>query len=114
VVRAPNDSFRSGRGDASSPHIPDLELSGRREIAQAILERNNRRRRKNMTTAPALDWEQILSELGPAFARRAAAYDGSDGFVAENYAEMPRRGCVLHWYPKNSAAAAFRIARSAT
>ncbi len=33
-------------------------------------------------------WKQILATLGPAFAERAATYDGSDGFVAENYAEM--------------------------
>jgi alkylation response protein AidB-like acyl-CoA dehydrogenase len=42
----------------------------------------------NMPTAIALDWKQILAELGPRFAERAAAYDDSDGFVAENYAEM--------------------------
>ncbi len=41
-----------------------------------------------MTTAHAPDWKQILAALGPAFAERAATYDGSDGFVAENYAEM--------------------------
>jgi len=41
-----------------------------------------------MTTASAPDWKQILAALGPAFAERAATYDGSDGFVAENYAEM--------------------------
>ena len=41
-----------------------------------------------MTTALALDWKQTLADLGPAFAERAAAYDRSDGFVAENYAEM--------------------------
>lgn len=41
-----------------------------------------------MTTTLALDWKQTLVDLGPAFAERAAAYDQSDGFVAENYAEM--------------------------
>jgi acyl-CoA dehydrogenase len=41
-----------------------------------------------MTTAPAPDWKQTLAALGPAFAERAATYDGSDGFVAENYADM--------------------------
>ncbi|MGD1095918.1 MAG: acyl-CoA dehydrogenase family protein [Bryobacteraceae bacterium] len=41
-----------------------------------------------MTTALDLDWKQTLADLGPAFAERAAAYDRSDGFVAENYAEM--------------------------
>jgi acyl-CoA dehydrogenase len=41
-----------------------------------------------MTTIPALNWKEILASLGPAFAGRAAAYDGADAFVAENYAEM--------------------------
>lgn len=41
-----------------------------------------------MTTGPGLNWKQILASLGPAFAGRAAAYDGADAFVAENYAEM--------------------------
>ena len=33
-------------------------------------------------------WKKVLSELGPKFAKRAAEYDSSDEFVAENYAEM--------------------------
>jgi alkylation response protein AidB-like acyl-CoA dehydrogenase len=41
-----------------------------------------------MTTAIALDWKQALADLGPVFAQRAADYDSSDGFVAENYAAM--------------------------
>jgi alkylation response protein AidB-like acyl-CoA dehydrogenase len=41
-----------------------------------------------MTTACALDWKQALADLGPAFAERAAGYDASDDFVAQNYAEM--------------------------
>ncbi len=41
-----------------------------------------------MTTAVSLNWKQTLAELGPVFAERAAAYDGSDSFVAENYAQM--------------------------
>lgn len=41
-----------------------------------------------MTTVSALDWRHALGELGPAFAARAASYDGSDGFVGENYAQM--------------------------
>jgi len=41
-----------------------------------------------MTTVSALDWKQVLSELGPAFAARAASYDDADGFVADNYAQM--------------------------
>jgi acyl-CoA dehydrogenase len=41
-----------------------------------------------MPTTLALDWKLTLADLGPAFAERAAAYDRSDGFVAENYAAM--------------------------
>jgi alkylation response protein AidB-like acyl-CoA dehydrogenase len=41
-----------------------------------------------MLTGSALDWPQTLAELGPVFAERAAAYDESDGFIAENYTEM--------------------------
>jgi acyl-CoA dehydrogenase len=41
-----------------------------------------------MTTVVSLDWKQTLAELGPTFAERAAVYDGSDSFVAENYAQM--------------------------
>ena len=37
---------------------------------------------------PVLDWKQRLAELGPAFQKRAAEYDVSDSFVAENYREM--------------------------
>lgn len=41
-----------------------------------------------MTPHHALDWNQTLADLGPAFAERAAVYDSSDGFVAENYSDM--------------------------
>jgi len=41
-----------------------------------------------MPTAIALDWKQALADLGPVFAQRAADYDSSDAFVAENYAAM--------------------------
>ena len=34
------------------------------------------------------DWKKVLSTLAPSFSERAAAYDNSDEFVAENYAEM--------------------------
>jgi acyl-CoA dehydrogenase len=37
---------------------------------------------------PVGDWRKVLNELGPGFAKRAAEYDNSDEFVAENYAEM--------------------------
>ena len=41
-----------------------------------------------MSTIPVSNWNQILASLGPAFANRAAANDGADAFVAENYGEM--------------------------
>jgi alkylation response protein AidB-like acyl-CoA dehydrogenase len=41
-----------------------------------------------MTTGPAVDWKENLARLAPAFAERAAAYDDSDAFVAENYADI--------------------------
>jgi alkylation response protein AidB-like acyl-CoA dehydrogenase len=41
-----------------------------------------------MTTGPAVDWKENLARLGPAFAERAGAYDDTDAFVAENYADI--------------------------
>jgi alkylation response protein AidB-like acyl-CoA dehydrogenase len=41
-----------------------------------------------MTAGPAVDWKENLARLAPAFAERAAAYDDSDAFVAENYADI--------------------------
>jgi alkylation response protein AidB-like acyl-CoA dehydrogenase len=34
------------------------------------------------------DWKRVVAELGSVFAERAAAYDGTDTFVAENYADI--------------------------
>ena len=39
-------------------------------------------------TGPAPDWKKAVAELASVFAERAAAYDGTDTFVAENYADM--------------------------
>ena len=41
-----------------------------------------------MASAAMPDRKQRLSDLGPVFEQRAAEYDRSDGFVAENYREM--------------------------
>jgi alkylation response protein AidB-like acyl-CoA dehydrogenase len=41
-----------------------------------------------MTTGPAVDWKEKLARFAPAFAERAAAYDETDAFVAENYADI--------------------------
>ena len=41
-----------------------------------------------MTPALAPELQQTLARLGPTFAERATRYDGSDSFVAENYADM--------------------------
>ena len=45
-----------------------------------------------MTTALALDWKQALAALGPTFAERAAKYDDTDTFVAENFTELREAG----------------------
>ena len=42
-------------------------------------------------TAAAQHWKEAVAELGSVFAERAAAYDGADTFVAENYADMRAR-----------------------
>jgi alkylation response protein AidB-like acyl-CoA dehydrogenase len=42
----------------------------------------------DMMTGPARDWEEVLATLGPIFCERAAKYDSTDAFVAENYADM--------------------------
>jgi alkylation response protein AidB-like acyl-CoA dehydrogenase len=46
-----------------------------------------------MTTAtpPKTDWIEVIRELGPRFAARAAAHDRDDRFVDENYAELRRQ-----------------------
>src|SRR5262252_5861947 len=36
-------------------------------------------------------WISIVRELGPAFAARAAAHDGDDSFVADNYKDLRAR-----------------------
>jgi alkylation response protein AidB-like acyl-CoA dehydrogenase len=41
-----------------------------------------------MMTGLVQDWKRVVAELGSVFAERAAAYDGTDTFVAENYADI--------------------------
>ena len=41
-----------------------------------------------MTTVSTVDWKENLSTLASAFAERAAAYDNTDAFVAENYSDL--------------------------
>jgi alkylation response protein AidB-like acyl-CoA dehydrogenase len=43
--------------------------------------------------APELhtDWEALAREIGPGFAARAAAFDETDTFVADNYTELTAR-----------------------
>lgn len=38
------------------------------------------------------DWIAIVRELGPTLAARAAGYDATDAFVADNYASLEERG----------------------
>jgi acyl-CoA dehydrogenase len=42
--------------------------------------------------ASRTDWGALARELAADFATRASAHDGDDSFVAENYAELRRRG----------------------
>ena len=46
------------------------------------------RGKADMTTSPAADWKKAVGTLGSVFAERAAAYDGADTFVAENYTNL--------------------------
>jgi acyl-CoA dehydrogenase len=46
------------------------------------------REEARMTTVSTVDWKEILSTLASAFAERAAAYDNTDAFVAENYSDL--------------------------
>ena len=41
--------------------------------------------------ASRADWVAVARALGPGFAARAAAYDATDAFVAENYRELKAR-----------------------
>jgi len=43
---------------------------------------------------------QLMHELGPGFAARAAAYDGEDLFVAENDLALKQRGVLRAGIPK--------------
>jgi len=46
------------------------------------------------------DWVGLISQLGPAFAARAAAHDATDAFVANNYAELKEHGVFTAAVPK--------------
>jgi alkylation response protein AidB-like acyl-CoA dehydrogenase len=43
------------------------------------------------TDAIRVNWSEVVRELGPRFAARAAAHDAHDSFVADNYAELRER-----------------------
>jgi len=45
-------------------------------------------------------WKEVLTELGPRFAKRAAEYDSANEFVTENYAEMRERRLFSALVPK--------------
>ena len=47
--------------------------------------------RAAMGRLPHTTWEAVASELGPRFADRAAELDGTDGSVAEHYADLRAR-----------------------
>src|SRR5215469_3294465 len=46
------------------------------------------------------DFIALIDELGPRFAARAAAYDASESFVAENYAELKAAGVFVAGIPE--------------
>ena len=46
------------------------------------------------------DFIALIDELGPRFAARAAAYDASESFVAENYAELKAAGVFAAQIPE--------------
>jgi alkylation response protein AidB-like acyl-CoA dehydrogenase len=48
---------------------------------------------------PPRDLTDIVGELGPRFAARAAALDDGDAFAAENYAELKARGLLTAGVP---------------
>jgi len=49
---------------------------------------------------PTTRWTQLADELGATFAQRAAKYDESDAFVAENYADLKARKLIAAAVPE--------------
>jgi alkylation response protein AidB-like acyl-CoA dehydrogenase len=45
------------------------------------------------------NWADLMQELGPRFAARAAQYDATDAFVAENFVELKDRGAFAAAVP---------------
>jgi alkylation response protein AidB-like acyl-CoA dehydrogenase len=52
-----------------------------------------------MHAPPPRTLSEIVAELGPRFAARAAAYDEGDAFAAENYAELKAHGVFAAGVP---------------
>jgi alkylation response protein AidB-like acyl-CoA dehydrogenase len=48
----------------------------------------------------AIDWQALMSELGPRFAARADNYDATDTFVTENFMELKSRGVFAAGVPR--------------
>ena len=48
---------------------------------------------------PMTDWAGLMHTLGPSFAERADRCDANDTFVAENFAELKRRGVLAAGVP---------------
>jgi acyl-CoA dehydrogenase len=56
--------------------------------------------RQNVAPAETrIDWLEVIKEIGPRFAARAAEYDATDTFVAENYAELKTHGAFAALIP---------------
>lgn len=55
---------------------------------------------ENTEVKPARYIQDVLAELGPRFAARAAAADDGDRFVAENYADLKENGLISAGVPE--------------
>ena len=54
-----------------------------------------------MTMTAKLDLEDVLAELGPRFAERAAEHDAADSFIADNYAALRERRVFSAQVPRD-------------
>ena len=54
---------------------------------------------QNVFPAAKTDWSVLMHALGASFARRADQYDATDAFVAENFADLKKRGVLAAGVP---------------
>jgi len=53
----------------------------------------------NISEGRTTDWAGLMRELGPSLAERSVQCDASDGFAAENFAELKARGVLAAGIP---------------